>query len=110
MYIKRDTTGAIYAISREATEGFSEQVANDAPELVSFMRTLQPEAYQALLDSDLQMARVMEDVVNLLVDRSVIRFTDLPDAAQAKLLQREQIRERLQQSLTFMEDDESLGI
>lgn len=109
MFVKRDRNGVINAISREATDGFSESLPSDSPELVSFMRTLQPEAYQVLLESDLQMARVMEDVINLLVDKSVIRFTDLPDAAQAKLLQREQIRERLH-SLSFFEDDDPLGL
>ena len=38
------------------------------------------------------MSRVLEDVINLLVDQGTIRFTDLPEAAQHKLLSRRELR------------------
>jgi hypothetical protein len=40
----------------------------------------------------LSFVRVLEDVIDLLVERGVIRFTDLPLAAQTKLLQRRDSR------------------
>lgn len=40
------------------------------------------------LKEDLSMIRVIEDVVDLLVLKGLIRVTDLPEAVQAKLMQR----------------------
>lgn len=38
--------------------------------------------------SDLELVRVLEDLVDVLVSRGVIRYTDLPEAAQRKLHER----------------------
>lgn len=48
-----------------------------------------------LKDSDLELIRVLEDLVGVLVDRGVIRYTDLPAAAQRKLEQRAETRAEL---------------
>jgi hypothetical protein len=42
--------------------------------------------------SDLDMIRVYEDVVDLLISKRVICLTDLPRAAQEKLLRRKHMR------------------
>jgi hypothetical protein len=60
---------------------------------------------QRLEQSDLQMARVMEDVINLLIDKSVIRFTDLPVAAQQKLLSRREVRDQVHDNFVWSDDD-----
>ena len=44
--------------------------------------------HQALSDSDAGLARVTEDLIDILITRGVIQFTDFPPAAQAKLLDR----------------------
>jgi|GEM_PF-6492910 len=43
---------------------------------------------QALSESDAAIARVLEDLIDTLIGRGVIQFTDLPEAAQGKLLWR----------------------
>ena len=40
------------------------------------------------------MVRVLEDLINLLIDNGVIRITDLPEAAQQKLLERGALRSK----------------
>jgi hypothetical protein len=58
-----------------------------APQCLEVILGLQD--HRRLLDeSDLAMARVLEDLVGVLVDKGVLRFTDLPEAAQKKLLAR----------------------
>jgi hypothetical protein len=52
------------------------------------------------------MARVVEDLVGVLIARGVIRFTDLPEAAQRKLHARAQTRARLGGLSTLLDDDE----
>ena len=45
-----------------------------------------------LKESDLELIRVLEDLVGVLVERGVIRYTDLPAPAQRKLQQRAEAR------------------
>ena len=48
-----------------------------------------------LLRSDLEMIRVYEDVVDVLIGKRIICLTDLPRAAQEKLLRRKHLRSLL---------------
>lgn len=45
-------------------------------------------------ESDIQLARVLEDLISLLIDRDFIRFTDFPDPAQEKLIKRQGLRSK----------------
>jgi len=64
---------------------------------------------QALAASDPELARVTEDLIGVLVKKGVILFTDLPDAVQNKLLDREALRSKLQGSpVSFLSDDDTL--
>lgn len=105
MFVKRDARGNICAVSREKITEVNEPIAADAEELTQFLQTSKPEAQRALEQSDLQMARVMEDVVNLLIDKAVIRFTDLPAAAQQKLLSRREVRDQALGNLAWSDED-----
>lgn len=109
MYIKRNQQGEVIAISHLASAEFVEQMAEDAAEVQKFVRDIQPPRKKNLAESDLEMVRVLEDLVGLLIDRSVIRFTDLPDAAQAKLLSRRELRSE-QQGMNLLDDEDDLTI
>lgn len=63
---------------------------------------------QALADSDAGLARVTEDLIDILITRGVIQFTDFPPAAQAKLLQRRQTRATMSNRLKLLEEREDL--
>lgn len=65
---------------------------------------------QALSDSDTAIARVLEDLIDVLITRGVIQFTDLPPAAQEKLLSRRQTRAMLQNSLQLLPGDGDSGL
>lgn len=63
----------------------------------------------ALAQSDAELARVTEDLISVLVQKGAILFTDLPDAVQSKLLEREALRSKLDDStVSFLSDDETL--
>lgn len=109
MYIKRNTQGDIVAVSREVTAECSEVIADDATELVSFLYDLQPQHKKNLAESDLEMVRVLEDLVGLLIERSVIRFTDLPSAAQTKLLSRREMRNQTQ-GMNLLSDEDDITL
>lgn len=93
MYVRRGIDNKVVAISKVAAEGFDEQVAEDNADLQAFLQDAKSSRQQTLETSDLHMVRVLEDVINLLIERNVIRFTDLPSAAQGKLLSRRALRE-----------------
>jgi hypothetical protein len=72
-----------------------------------------PEAQQAeelLSQSDTAIARVLEDLIDVLITRGVIQFTDLPEAAQDKLLSRRQTRARLKDSLQLLPGEGDGGL
>lgn len=90
VYVERDQQQRLLRVSYEPFEGMSEVLAVESPELQDWLNAR--EEVKARLDSlnssDLELVRVLEDVVIVLVDRGVIQYTDLPEAARAKLDQR----------------------
>ena len=62
-----------------------------------------------LKQSDLDMIRVLDDLVQVLMDKGVLRITDLPPAAQSKLLSRTQARVALG-GLNRLIDDDEVGV
>lgn len=92
-FARRDAHGHIIAVSMEPVEGYAELAASDA-ELQDFVRRMGMEL-NTLAQSDMRLVRVLEDLIDLLIDRDVIRFTDLPLPAQEKLLERRTMRQSL---------------
>ena len=107
MYIKRNAAGELVAVSKIAVSDFVAVVASDAADLSAFIQQQKTDEQFALEQTDQTMARVMEDVVNLLVEQGVIRFTDLPDAAQHKLLNRRELRGK-RQGIDLLDDGDDL--
>lgn len=105
VYVRRDQTGEVVSISLEADAAHPELLERGAPALQRFMQRFD-HAADSLARSDTDMSRVLEDVIDLLIHNDVIRFTDLPAAAQAKLLNRRKMRQSLTASL--LSDDEKL--
>lgn len=91
VYVKRDDGGQIVSVSLAADAVHGETVAASDPMVTGFARALMGE--DPLADSDMRLVRVLEDVIDLLIARDVIRFTDLPQAAQGKLMERRSMRE-----------------
>ena len=91
-YVRRDGSGMVTAVSIEPIEGF-EPIDDGDPDLVAFeLREEGP--LSRLRESDLDVVRVLDDLINLLIEKNTIRFTDLPEAAQRKLMNRRGLRER----------------
>ncbi|GEK74121.1 MULTISPECIES: tryptophan synthase subunit beta like protein [Halomonas] len=94
MYVQRDEGGNIQLVSREETPDCAEFLPADSPELLAFLS--EGEAGKARFQaSDLAFVRVLEDVIDLLMDKGLIRFTELPEAAQQKVMERQSLRRRL---------------
>ncbi|CAG0959927.1 hypothetical protein MTYP_00670 [Methylophilaceae bacterium] len=105
-YVMRNTDGAICAVSTEPQEGW-EWVAQNEKEYIQFLEVRLP-GHDPFRESDIQLARVLEDLINVLIDQDVIRFTDLPEAARKRLLERQSMRQKNQQGYILDETSEKL--
>ncbi|MBF8221417.1 tryptophan synthase subunit beta like protein [Halomonas sp. 328] len=104
MYVKRDDDGAIIKVSKRRDDECQEAVESRDMALREFLGVTGGE--DELTRSDLDFVRVLEDVIHLLMDKGVIRFTDLPDAARDKLVTRQSLRRRINDvGLMGSEDD-----
>lgn len=88
-YVKRDASQQVIALLREPEPGAETFLPPDAPEVLAFLYGDKSGELAAL---DLEFIRVIEDVIDLLVDHKVIRFTDLPVPVQDKLNRRRSLR------------------
>ena len=96
MYVKRSDQG-IVAISEQPLEGF-EQIESTDPDLQQFLASKADDSSnQRFRESDSSLIRVIEDLIDLLSSRGIIRFTDLPPEAQQKLMERKTMRENVDQ-------------
>jgi hypothetical protein len=91
-YVIRDSAGKIVAVSQ--TEMLSpgwENIDESAREYLDFLEAAIG-AQDPFRESDIQLARVLEDLISLLIERDLIRFTDFPDLAQKRLIERQTLR------------------
>ncbi|QFU76900.1 tryptophan synthase subunit beta like protein [Halioglobus maricola] len=102
-YIKRDVSGQVVALSWEPMDGFEEQLAEDSPELAAVLGDRARDG--GLDETDQDFVRVLEDVVELLIDKGIILFTDLPQSAQDKIMRRQRLRSKLGSRLNLIGDD-----
>lgn len=91
-YALRDAQGKIVSLHREPVPG-GEPVPAQHPEVLAFLGTEDERSF-AQMDADL--VRVLEDLIDALIRRNVLRITDLPTEAQAKLFDRKHFREGMQ--------------
>ncbi len=91
-YVRRHPSGEIESVHRSPSLDATEYLDAAAPELQRFLaRGDAPDAF-AQLDGD--FVRVLEDLIDLLLARGVVRITDFPAPAQAKLFARKDHRKR----------------
>ncbi|WP_439101905.1 hypothetical protein [Congregibacter sp.] len=101
-YVQRDSDKNISAVSLEPQSGFDEHVLDGDPELSVFMEGVT--ASNALARTDMEFVRVLEDLLDVLIAKNVLLFTELPEAAQAKVLKRQSLR-RDDNALNLLDDN-----
>lgn len=106
MFVRRNEEGEIIAVSREGTPDIAESLEGDDPSLQKFVRDLDEDGRAALEASDLDVIRVLEDLIEVLISRGLIQFTDLPEAAQSKLMKRRSLRQA--GAFSLFEEDEGI--
>ncbi|MCU7837225.1 MAG: hypothetical protein KZQ83_18530 [gamma proteobacterium symbiont of Taylorina sp.] len=89
-FVQRDKDNKITALFSEQQPYAKEKLESGSQEIISFLNT--KEQNHLLHQSDAEFIRVLEDLITVLLDKHVFLLTDLPAAAQEKLLKRQKIR------------------
>lgn len=107
IYVERNDAGEIVALHKSSTNSATEQKELSDPEVLNFLENHHDAGpIKTLLHTtDTGMIRVIDDVVDLLVSKNIIKFTDLPEEAQQKLLNRKQFRSDLGKDTIIMDDE-----
>jgi hypothetical protein len=106
-YVFKNSQGNVVAAS--ASENLGKGwifIEDNAREYLEFLENSLAEN-APFRESDIQLARVLEDLISMLIEKNIIRFTDFPQAAQKRLNDRQGMRKKTQLSKLI---DENLDI
>lgn len=110
-YVQRAADGSITSVHRESTAVAAEFLPEGAPELSAFLGlAAEGEANERFARLDADFVRVLEDVIDALINRNLINITDLPAEAQAKLFSRKSFRERRSSQALKLFGDADMGV
>ncbi|MDO6514259.1 MULTISPECIES: hypothetical protein [unclassified Neptuniibacter] len=119
LYAIRNEEGRIISLSETFQTG-AEAVDIKNKEVLAFLSINDNEfsAEEFLEQSDAAVSRIFEDLIDVLVGKNIIMFTDLPPMAQKKLLSRKLARNLNRQegdsdtqtstSFLIVDDDETI--
>ena len=106
-FVRRDANGAIVEALDEPTEEVIEFLEADDHEIQHFASrhggTAQIREQLTVTDSD--MIRVVEDLIEVLIEKSVIAAGDLPDVVHAKLARRRELRKTMSSLSRLISED-----
>lgn len=107
-YVRRNSEGEIDALFQHPEAGAGEFLPQHSPEVARFLGNEADAALFRGLDDEL--IRVVEDLIDVLIAKNVLRLTDLPVSAQEKLLSRKRLRSQLHRpsSDSLLDSDEGL--
>lgn len=111
-YVKRDQNNHIIEISETAKEFCNEFLVDDAPEVLEYAGSQESDSIKDLkaefIKEDLDFIRVMEDLIDTLIAKQVICFTDLPEPVQKKIVRRRKIRTNISRDQYTLDDNSPL--
>lgn len=107
MYVIKDESGNITGLSLTKTIG-AETADPQDPALRQFLELADPSlsASRQLEALDSTSVRIVEDLIDVLIDRGTLLFTDLPEAAQQRLLERKMLRRMVRQERGLPDTDD----
>jgi hypothetical protein len=97
LYVERDAAGNIVSLHNKPEPGAGEQKSIMDEEVIEFLKkNIDADPRVQLLSlSDTGIIRILEDLIDLLIRKNIILFTELPEQAQAKIRDRKQLRDKI---------------
>ncbi len=111
IYIERNAAGEIDNLEFAPAEN-REEISLHDPQLTEFIKNSGDS--EALVQSvlhrlDLDMVRAIEDLIDILIERDLLRFTDLPEPVQNKLLFKRKMR-NMNNETSILDENELLNL
>ncbi len=105
-YIERSAEGKIIGLRTIAGPNLKEEKSVTDEEVLEFLKDNMDNTFlkNLLAHSDAGLIRLVEDLIDLLTKKNVILFTELPEKAQEKIIERKQIREKISSQNIVVED------
>jgi len=112
-YAIRNEAGDIVALTHSPNKEGDVPVVFSDPEVLQFLtraigQSDHGKKFHELLMQDLQQIRIVEDLIDLLTAKGTILFSELPVAAQQKILRKKTRREEFDQSNDILVDDKPI--
>ncbi|MGZ0750864.1 tryptophan synthase subunit beta [Kluyvera sichuanensis] len=109
-YVQHNPQGQIIRVDNMPFPGADGQYSEATTEIRHWLESKETMAarLQQLQQSDLEMVRVLEDLIQVLIAKGTISITDLPVAAQQKLNNRANARQALGGLTQLLGNDDSI--
>jgi hypothetical protein len=110
LYVERNEQGDIVAISRDDKGSTAEHKETVDEEILAFLRkhASADSSLRTLVELDLKTIRIIDDLVELLIRKNLIMYSELPVEAQEKLIARKRLRAFIHDSASILDDTEIL--
>lgn len=110
VYIRRDKKGKIEALFQMKTDEALEKADLSSPELLDFFYHSENKSKYGFIFSDLQLIRVLEDLIDILIEKNIISITDFPARVIDKILDRHRVRQHLMNTggMEFYNEDDDV--
>ncbi len=106
-FVKRDENGQVTAVFDRRLEQVGEELPADHPDITDFLARMgRTQPMREDLDrSDPAMGRVLEDLIECLIEKRLILVSDLPSEALQKISHRRGLREDMQEMTGLLSND-----
>lgn len=103
LYVERGKDGMITALHNSPGPAAREQKSIMDEEVLAFLATT--DSWKQFMEiSDLRSVRILEDLIDLLISKNIINFTELPEQAQQKILERKHLRKKIDSQSLLVND------
>ncbi len=106
-YVLRNKDNQIIVISHSPVKDDCEKLAWNHPDIIEYLTRCPQEATSQLATSDMFMPRILEDLINILIEQGTIELSMFPASAASKLQFRNQLREIIKSSRKAPAKDET---
>ncbi|MEQ7920474.1 hypothetical protein ABQX22_14865 [Xanthomonas sp. WHRI 1810A] len=107
-HVQRDANGEITRVEAASFAEATETLPADDHEIQAwYADEVVEKSLTQLKMSDMEMIRVLDDLIQVLTAKGILNVTDLPPAAQAKLADRTNARQSLGGLSDLINDDET---
>ena len=103
LFIERGKDGKIIALHNAPSPGAMEAKSMLDEEVLTFFNNTDSWKHMMAM-SDLATVRILEDLIDILIHKNLINFTELPEHAQKRLRERKELREKIVSQNLLVED------